>query len=180
VAALKFITCAATLLCLSVATSASAQERLRLVESDVKAGLIYSFLRYTDWPANPSGPLVVCAWAREELEGRLSPIARRTVNQHEIEFRVVRDPTQLNSCSLLYIGASEGTSWPDLERGLQGRSVLTVSDAVGFAQNGGMVEFFTANSQIGIRVNRSAIRASGLLVQDRLLRLAETSGGSAQ
>jgi hypothetical protein len=156
------------------------QERPQLAESDVKAALIFSFLRYTTWPTAGDGPRTVCIWNRDTLEGRLTPITRRTVGQRTIALRVVSHSRDLVSCSLLYIGADESRTWPLIEANLEGREIMTVSDAAGFARHGGMIEIYAANSRIGIRINRTAIAGAGLFVEDRLLQLADASPGAAQ
>jgi hypothetical protein len=155
------------------AGAARAQESLRLVEHDIKAGLLYNFLRYTQWPAPaPNAPAIVCVYGRDAFEGRLQPMAGRTVNQRAIEIRAVRSLPELDSCSLLYVNAEERARWAVLRGYLANRAVLTVSDFPGFADNGGMIEFTRRDARIGVRINTGAVSAARLMVQDRLLRLA--------
>jgi hypothetical protein len=161
-------------LVLATAAPASAQDGLRLVEQDIKAGLIYNFLRYTQWPPaqERNTPMVVCLYGGDPFGGRLSPMAGRTVNQRPIELRAVHTQPQLDACSLVFINAAERAEWPSLRYYLARRSVLTVSDYDGFARAGGMLEFTRINDRIGVRVNVEAARAVNLTVEERLLRLA--------
>jgi YfiR/HmsC-like len=172
----------ALLLAGSLVTSAArAQENLRLVEQDVKAGLLYNFLRYTEWPgARSSGAAIVCIYGSDPFSGRLQPMAGRTVNQRTIQLRTVREPAEMDACSLLYVNAEERARWPRLRSYLTQRNVLTVSDYDGFATSGGMIEFTHANNRIGVRINVSAMEAANLTVQDRLLRLASVVGPTPQ
>ena len=159
---------------------ANAEPRLHLAESEVKAALIYSFLRYTQWPGvDPHAPLVVCVWREDGLEGRLDPIAGRTVNQRVIDLRLVRRPDELVACSLLYIDADQSSAWPAIQSNLAGHNILTVSDATGFVGRGGMIELSTANNRVGVRLDAGAVQAAGLSIEARLLRLANASSGSA-
>lgn len=160
-------------------TTAGAEPRLHLAESEVKAALIYSFLRYTEWPRiDPRAPLIVCIWREDGLEGRLDPIAGRTVNQRVIDLRIVRRPTELVACSLLYIDAGQSPSWPAIQPSLAGHDILTVSDATGFVGSGGMIELSTANNRVGVRLDARAVAAAGLLIEERLVRLANASAGA--
>ena len=164
-----------------IASVARAQENLRLVEQDVKAGLLYNFLRYTEWPgARSSGAAVVCIYGSDPFSGRLQPMAGRTVNQRTIQLRTVREPAEIDACSLLYVNADERARWPRLRSYLAQRNVLTVSDYDGFATSVGMIEFTHANNRIGVRINVSAMEAANLTVQDRLLRLASVVGPTPQ
>jgi hypothetical protein len=154
------------------------QENLRLVEQDIKAGLLYNFLRYTQWPQSlrRSQNVVVCIYGGDPFNGRLTSMAGRTVNERTIEVRNVRSVAEADACSLLYLNAAERSAWPRLHSYLERQNILTVSDFDGFAQSGGMIEFTRINDRLGVRVNVAATEAASLSVQDRLLRLASVVG----
>jgi hypothetical protein len=159
---------------LALCSTAWAQDSLRLAESDIKAGLIYNFLRYTQWPtpARADQPVIVCTYGHDPFSGRLASMAGRTVNQRAIELRTVHTLPEIDACSLVVVNADERADWPRLRSFLAPRHVLTVSDYEGFARAGGIIEFTRINNRIGVRVNVGAAEAADLLVQDRLLRLA--------
>lgn len=164
---------AALLFAAAFASPALAQQNLRLAEQDIKAGLLYNFLRYTQWPAPASASMVVCIYGGDPFNGRLTSLAGRTVNQRTIEVRSVRADAEIDACSLLYVNADERAAWPRLRARLVQRHVLTVSDFDGFARSGGMIEFTRVNNRIGVAINVGAAQGADLLVQDRLLRLAD-------
>jgi hypothetical protein len=153
---------------------ARAQEGVRLVEQDIKAGLLYNFLRYTEWPerAAPGQTVVVCVYGRDPFGGRLTPMSGRTVNGQAIRVRFVDAESEIDGCSMLVINAEERARWPALRDHLMRRNVLTVSDYEGFARAGGMIEFTRVNNRIGVRLNLGAAQAADLVVLDRLIRLA--------
>lgn len=151
---------------------AHAQANLRLVEQDIKAGLLYNFLRYTEWPAHAGEMAVVCVFGADPFDGKLAPMAGRTVNRQTIDVRSIRAIEETDACMLLFVSAEERALWPQLRDHLGGKPVLTVSDYDGFAGGGGMIEFTRAESRIGMRINVDAISDADLMVQDRLLRLA--------
>jgi hypothetical protein len=164
---------ALALLALFTAPAVAAQEGLRLAEQDIKAGLIYNFLRYTQWPQARSGqPLVVCVYGGDPFNGRLQPMSGRTVNQRPIEVRGASADRDLDACALVVINANAREEWPRLRTYLSRRSILTVSDYEGFARSGGMLEFARVSNRISVRVNVGAAEAANLSVGDRLLRLA--------
>jgi hypothetical protein len=154
--------------------AAAAQDSRRLGEQDIKAGLLYNFLRYTEWPnsAEAAATVNVCLYGGDPFEGRLAPMAGRTVNQRVIVIRNVRTGSELNACALVFVNAREREGWPRLRAELAHRSILTVSDYEGFARAGGMLEFTRVSNRIGVAVNVDAANAVQLRVQDRLLRLA--------
>lgn len=155
-------------------SEAVAQDSRRLAEQDIKAGLLYNFLRYTEWPSAAQGgrTIDVCLYGGDPFDGRLQPMAGRTVNQRVIAIRNARTIAELASCSLVFVNARERAAWPRLRDELSRRSILTVSDYDGFARAGGMLEFTRVRNRVGVAVNVDAASAANLRVQDRLLRLA--------
>jgi hypothetical protein len=173
-AAVRSLWAICSVLVLLGADGAAAQDTRRLAEQDIKAGLLYNFLRYTEWPAaaQAGATIDVCLYGGDPFEGRLAPMAGRTVNQRVITIRNVRGAASLNSCALVFLNARERAAWPELRAELARRSVLTVSDYEGFARAGGMLEFTRVRNRVGVAVNVEAANAAHLQVQDRLLRLA--------
>ena len=173
-ATLRQVLCASAMVVASMmSTPTSAQENVRLVEQDIKAGLLYNFLRYTHWPATQSNATIdVCIYGADPFDGRLRPMAGRTVNQRVISIREVHSSADARSCAMIFINAQERAAWPRLRAELARRSVLTVSDYEGFARAGGMLEFTRVRNRVGVLINLDAATAADLEVQDRLLRLA--------
>jgi hypothetical protein len=163
------------LLAIGFGVSAFADDNVQLVEQEIKAGLLYNFLKYTQWPdahAQSAGNIVVCLFGGDPFDGHLQPMAGRTVNQHAIEIHAIHNPQDMAACSLVFVHANEKPNWPQLQKTLAGKDILTVSDFDGFAASGGMIEFIRADNRIGIKINIDAVNAAHLTVQDRLLKLA--------
>ncbi|HEY5239032.1 MAG TPA: YfiR family protein [Rhizomicrobium sp.] len=177
-ASVKMFARAVFALLLGVASvgAALADENMQLVEQEIKAGLLYNFLKYTQWPDDHSpaadGDVIVCLFGGDPFDGHLQPMSGRTVNQHAIKIRNVKGADDLSACSLVFVHANQKADWPQLQKTLAGKDVLTVSDFDGFAASGGMIEFIRADNRIGIKINVDAVKAAHLAVEDRLLKLA--------
>lgn len=172
---LRVRTIIAILLATVLALPAEAAD-LQLVEQQIKAGLLYNFLKYTQWPqesAQRAGATIrVCLFGGDPFDGHLQPMSGRTVNEHVIEVRTVHSVAEIGDCSLLFVNADQKTNWPELQKALTGKSVLTVSDFQGFALSGGMIEFTRIANRISVTINTEPIGSANLQVEDRLLRLA--------
>lgn len=160
----------ALLLLISGSPSPARADNLQLVEQQIKAGLIYNFLKYTTWP-NQSGPIVVCLYEHDPFYGSLEPMSKRTVSQRAISVRTVRAPSDIAACSLLYSDARQKRNWPPIQASLAGAPVLTVGEFDGFAAGGGMIEFTRTMQRVGIKINTDAISRAHLAIDDSLLRL---------
>lgn len=146
---------------------------LELVEQKIKVGMLYNFLKYTQWPDSAANgiPLAVCVLGSDPFDGNLQPIEQRSVNRRAITLRVIQNAKESESCHLLYISAKESARWPALREFVANRHVLTVSDSKGFSAAGGMIEFGHSGDHIRALLNMDAVKFAGLSIEDRLLRL---------
>jgi hypothetical protein len=175
---LKRIAMILAVVSLLAAPNARAQgpAELKLYEREIKAGLLYNFLKYTQWPAG-DGPISVCLYGGDPFGGYLSRTEGRTVNQRTITVREVGSVNETASCSLLVVSASERSNWPQIASYLSGKPVLTVGDFGGFASAGGMIEFGRAGDHISVSMNMQAVKSANLRVGDRLLKLVTVVHG---
>lgn len=155
-----------------------AEDGLQLYEQQIKVGLLYNFLKYTQWPVQPSS-MAVCVFGEDPFQGYLKPMAGRSVNQMEITVHFIHTAQETDTCNLLYINANEKKQWPSLKTSLAEKSVLTVSDFDGFAASGGMIEFGKKEEHVDVSLNMDAVSAAHMQVQDRLLKLVTVVHPSA-
>jgi hypothetical protein len=178
----RYVRIAAAIFLAAALTLPARAADVQLVEQQIKAGLLYNFLKYTQWPVEstqPGGAIRVCLYGGDPFDGRLQPMAGRTVNEHIIEVRSVRTVKDIGDCALLFVNAEQKANWPELQKALSGKSVLTVSDFEGFALAGGMIEFTRISNRISVTINTEPIGSANLQVEGRLLRLASTVRATA-
>lgn len=163
----------ALLVACAVLAAPARADKVELIEQKIKAGLLYNFLKYTDWPAAPAGgEILVCLYGGDAFDGHLQPMVGRTVNQRPIAVRAVKTDAEVEPCALVFVRADQKDKWPGLHKSLGNKSILTVSDFAGFTSAGGMIEFSRAESRIEVKLNVDAVAAARLTVGERLLKLA--------
>lgn len=154
---------------------------VQLAEQKIKAGMIYNFLKYAEWPAaGTSTPMRVCIVGSDPLQGNLKPMVGRSVNQRKIAVVDVDAAEAAGSCDMLMVG--KGAPWPVLRQAIAGKPILTVSDDINFIKQGGMFAFGRTHDRITVTLNMDAAEAAQLQMQPRLLNLvtvvrAGTAGG---
>jgi hypothetical protein len=182
----------ARIICLScliafmpVGLPAHAEEQpLQLEEQKIEAGLIYNFIKYTDWSAakmdGASSPIVICIFGQDPYNGYLQPIESRSVKQRNIVIHHIDQIGKTSDCHLLVIGKEENSLWPRLHEFLAEKDVLTVSDIDGFSAAGGMIQFSRNNDRIRMYLNTKAVAAAHLRIQDNLIRISTMMNSSAR
>lgn len=142
-------------------------------EYQVKAAFILNFGRFTEWPTNAATqPINLCVVGHDPFGHDLD----KTVENQSIHgrsVRVVRDPKgeSLETCQILYLGTLEGFS--SLLAAARRTQTLTVSDAPGFLEDGGMVQLYLEGDHVRFSVNLRAAKDAGLQLSSKLLQIAK-------
>jgi hypothetical protein len=169
----------ALLLLVGFLTPSWAGEGLQLHEQEIKAGLLYNFLKYVTWPQGATGGMSVCLYGDSSFNSYLEPMAGRTVNQQKISVHTIHTPQEVANCRLVFVNDTEGEHWPDIAKTIATQGILSVSDYEGFAENGGMIEFGRKDEHIAVTLNIDATAAAHLHVEDRLLQLVTVIHGGS-
>ena len=75
-------------------------------------------------------------------------------------------------CDALFLGASERVRWPQIRDALGTRPILTMSEMVGFARDGGMIALMDVDNRLRFDVNLKAVRKAGLSINTDALEQA--------
>jgi YfiR/HmsC-like len=164
-------------LCLAHGSGVAAQSPAA-PEYRLKAVFLFNFAQFVEWPASafpePDSPLVIGVLGEDPFGAYLDETVRgETVNDRPLTVRRYRQVEEIGGCHILFVSRSEQGRLGEILDSLKGRSVLTVSDANGFASRGGMIGFVTEENRIRLRVNLEVARAANLTISSKLLRPAQ-------
>ncbi len=153
-------------------------------EYQVKAAYLFNFGQFVEWPAqawsSPSAPFVICVLGSDPFGTALDDVARgETLGGHPLQVRRLARSEDVKDCQILFIGRSEAAHIGQTVQGLQGRSVLTVTDIEGAENQGAMIVLRNDAKHIRMRINLGAAKASHLVISSKLLRPAEVVGNDA-
>jgi YfiR/HmsC-like len=146
----------------------------------IKAGFIYNFAKFVDWPstafAQPDSPIVIGILGTDPFGNLID----RIVENKKIGARgfVVRrlkwgtDLKDLKECKILFVGASEKAHLDDLVQIVKSLPILTVGETPGFAERGGVIRFVLEDNRVRFEINVEAAHQADLTISSRLLTLA--------
>ncbi len=145
-----------------------------LSEDRVKAGFIYNFVKYTDWPAAvTSSSLRVCSPGQQALSGELRQLQGRPAQGRAIEVELSVHPEQWKTCQVLYIPGNDAKLTVVALESIARLPVLTVSDSAEFIDEGGMIGLKQMAGRIRFDINLGSTRRAGLSLSSQLLKLAD-------
>jgi hypothetical protein len=160
---------------------AAPAQQAGLSEADIKAGCLYNFVKFVDWPAQalpPNSPTItVGVMGNSPVGTSLDTLNGKSVRGKTLVIRRVRDPRDGTSCQLLFVSAPESDRFRQAVDALRSASVLTVGEAEGFARSGGVINFTREGNRVHFEINPDAAARARLNISSQLLKLARIVRG---
>ncbi len=146
-------------------------------ETQVKAVFLLNFARFVEWPATaffePGEPLIIGVFGDEAFATLLEETVQgEKAAGHPLQIRRYRRSEEI-ACHILFVGRAEFGRLDNILATLDGKAVLTVSDAENAARRGVMIRFINENKRIRLRINLEAAKRADLVISSKLLRAAE-------
>lgn len=143
-----------------------------LPEYRLKAGLLYNFVQFTDWPGTATGSFTLCVVGRDPFGPELDALRDKPVGARTIAVDHEADQTSLAGCAAVFIAPSSIGALPQILAALRDRPVLTVADSPGAARRGVVLNMSVVQGKVAFEVNLKAARAAHLTLSSKVLRLA--------
>ena len=150
-------------------------------QAEVESVYLFDFLKFVRWPGEVSeGALRICMAASPAFSAGLEKtVAGEQIDGHPLEVRRVTRPEDVEGCSILFIEAAQKEHEGELLRAAAARPMLTVGDAPGFIDRGGMIQFELVQHRVRFSVNLHAVAHGNLSMSSELLKVALSVRGSS-
>ena len=95
------------------ALAAPAVQAQMVSEAAVKAGFVFNFIKFTQWPGQREGaPIRLCAASAQPLDGQLSLLHGRSVGSRPIDVRQGTPVADWRQCDVLFLGEDDADRLP--------------------------------------------------------------------
>lgn len=145
-------------------------------EHDVKAAIVANLMAFADWPAaalpQAGAALVLCVGAQQPLRAPLATLNGRMVRHWQLRVRELAPAMPTASCHAVLVDDTLLAARPALLRELATLPLLSFADAAQAAAAPVGVRLSTADGRVGFSVDLASLRAVGLALSSRALRLA--------
>lgn len=144
----------------------------------LKAAFLVRFVDFVAWPPGTAGNnFNVCLSASHDFGTAVHEATRGTsVRGRTVVVRHLANTDPVNDCQVLFIAGADTHLLPLTRR----RPILTVGEAVGFCQRGGVINLRTVDHRVRFEVSLLHARDGGLVIDPQLLRLAVAVHGGGQ
>lgn len=150
-------------------------------QQEVEAVYLFDFGKFVRWPApGTQGSMRICVAAAPSFSTSMEKtVSGEQIDGRSLEVRHVSRPDEADACAILFIDATQRANEQELLQAVEGKPTLTVSDAPGFLERGGMVQFQMVHSRVRFAVNLTAVNHASLSMSSELLKVAIRVQGSA-
>lgn len=153
-------------------------------EYEVKAALVYNFLKFVEWPAGPGnadagGAMRLCILGSAPEQAPFDALQGREIMSRQVAVEHPIGPRELDGCQVVFITAAYARNIPAVLEGIRTKGILTVGDTEGYARDGVMINMFIEKKRVRFEINAEAARTAGIRISTKLLRLASRVYGAA-
>jgi hypothetical protein len=147
-------------------------------EYQVKAAFLYNFAQFVAWPetsfTNADEPFRIGVLGDNPFGKDLVETVRgETIHGRPMTIQESRRAESLTNCQIVFITNAEAGHLDEIFAKLGSRPVLTVSEIPGFAQRGGVINFYREGSKVRFEINPEAAEKNGLKIGSELLTLGK-------
>src|SRR6185369_15205222 len=161
----------------AAASPARSQEAQALPEYVVKAGFLFNFAKYVEWPADAceqaDSPITIGIVGADPFgDGLEKTLKNKTVRNRT--FVVLRFPERadLQRCHILFIPRTERENLPAILKQIEAWPTLTVGEDEGFSRAGGTTNILIEKEKPRLEVNPEAAEKARLTIDPKLLKVA--------
>ncbi len=148
-----------------------------LPEQKVFAALTINLVRFTRWPESVlnhhDSSLNLCVLGDSQVQQVFDEFQTARIKDRGIHIVYVSRLRRLQSCQVIFFQGLEASRLRHVLFLLHRQPILTVGQGLTFIQAGGMAGLGTVNHKPKLYINLAALKASGLIISARVLKLAE-------
>ncbi len=146
-------------------------------ELEVRAAYLYNFSVFVRWPDSafeaPDSDFRYCVLGNRQLATTLAGVLKgESVQGRSLRLMQADGPGQWRRCHLLYLDQSAQDLAPQLLSAVKDLPVLTVGETLDLVDEGAMAALARKGRRIKPAIHRDRVKAAGIQVSSKLLRLS--------
>ncbi len=147
-------------------------------EYEIKAAFLYNFAKFVEWPdelfLDPDAPFVFGVLGNEAFGQVLEQtIGGKYIQGRRLEIDRFQQCEEIEYCHILFIALSGNECIEEIVEKVNRLGVLTVGDMEGFAERGGVVNFFMKENKVRLCINPDAAEQANLKISSKLLNVSQ-------
>ena len=147
-------------------------------EDDVKAAMVFNFLRFSTLP-NPSDKILLCVLSNYPGVNQIRALDGKSLGSSPVRIEIVEESAVLTraQCQVAVYGELSPKAAGALQS-LTRSGVLTIGQDAGFLERGGVIRFFSESNRVRFEIDNESARSAGITISSKVLALARIKGSS--
>jgi len=145
-------------------------------EYQIKGAMMINFIKFVQWPdqlIDKTGATIkIGIIGKDNFGNTLDQIDGRSIGDKQLSIKHINSLSQLSTCQVLFVCASESHRSYQILKEVAGMPVLTIGEDKEFTRLGGIIKFFNEKNHIRFEVNQTAALKSDLKLSAKLLEIA--------
>ncbi len=100
-----------------------------------------------------------------------------TINGKDVKILYIEDIKNLQKTNILFVFTTHINELNQIFSSIKDKNILTISNMRGFAQRGGMVQIYSQNQKLKIKINLKKVNEEDIYIHSALLRIASIVQG---
>ncbi|MGA1864161.1 MAG: YfiR family protein [bacterium] len=148
-------------------------------EYKVKAGFIYNFAKFIEWPKEDAGQdpnfFLICIVPDTPETDVFLSLRNKSIGNKKIKIEKYNDVRDkgIEKCQILFLDSKDEVFIRESLLIVKYRSILTIGHIKGFTQAGGIINFFTEEDRLRFAVNLDAADRARIRLGSQILMSAE-------
>ena len=147
-------------------------------EIDLKAVFIGRFSKFITWPESDRDKFIITVIDTNPFDSKLDKLYKnKKIHNKSIKIRYVTSIDDIKESDILFITIKNPKEVKKVLKYARENSILTVSDAKGFAQRGGIIQIDFVMRKIKLKINNEASKEAKIKISSSLLNISEVIKG---
>ncbi len=138
----------------------------------IKTAYLYNFAKFVELPLPDEKSIRVCIFGKDDLNGAMLSLNRRTAQGREITVRKEVPLDQLRDCSMVFVAEVDARLLPAVVRQLGSVPVLLISDGRQAVDQGAHLALLHNDDRVEFDVNLLNLQKSNIRASSQMLKLA--------
>ncbi len=147
-------------------------------EYEIKAAFLYNFAKFIEWPeemfADTDSPFIFGILGDDPFGQVLEQtIGSKFIQGRSLEIVRFKQYEEIKYCHILFINFSEYGHIKEIFKHIDLLGILTIGDEEGFAEQGGIINFYMEDDKVCLCINPNAAERARLKISSKLLNVAQ-------
>jgi hypothetical protein len=138
----------------------------------VYAGLMYHFVKYTQWPA-AKPEIILGVMGKTSLNTEIMVINGKVAGTSKIIIKEISDVAEVANCQMVFIPSNLSGKFAEIAAIAKQHNTLIISDSPGASKGGIIINFFEEDSKVKFEISNKNAQACGLKISSDLQKLAK-------